>query len=323
MMKSSGCSMSDESPINDGISLYLAEPRGFCAGVRRATGLVEETLATYGAPVYVRHEIVHNKHVIADLEKKGAVFIEELDQASPDRPLVFSAHGVSRTVAEEAGSLSFNIIDATCPLVAKVHQQVRKYSQSGAEIIVIGKKRHPEVVGTVGQAENPQRVHVICTPEEATSLNLPANIPVAVVTQTTLSTDDTAEILDILHRRFPQLKGMPKGDICYATTNRQKAVRELAALCSTVIILGSQNSSNSKQLKETALKYGAKEAFLIDDASELDWDKIGAGQRIGISAGASAPEYLVEELIGCFRKRYNKINIHHVIVHKENVNFKM
>lgn len=304
------------------VDLYLAEPRGFCGGVRRAIGLVEEALTQFGAPVYVRHEIVHNKHVIADLEKKGAVFIEELSEAQNDRPVIFSAHGVGLDVIEEAQTRGLKTIDATCPLVNKVHQQIKKFNERNMQIVVIGKHNHPEIIGTIGQVKNQSRVHVINSIEEIDLLDIAANEEIGFVTQTTLSADDTRELVAALKRRFPQIGSMAKSDICYATTNRQQAVKALVEKAPMIIVLGSKNSSNSKQLKETALKAGAVDAVLIDSAEELDWQALQKYDAVGISAGASAPEYLVEELLLAISEHYDKININHVIFVKENVTFK-
>lgn len=303
------------------MDVFLAEPRGFCAGVRRAIAIVEKALKDFGAPVYVRHEIVHNKYVIADLTGKGVVFIEELTEADPNRPVVFSAHGVSREVIAEAERLGLQTIDATCPLVQKVHNQIAKFDQQGLTIIVIGKAKHPEIIGTVGQSLNPGNIYVISTPEDAAALDLRADLPLGFVTQTTLSIDETREIIRILRERFPQIKGMPKADICYATTNRQNAIKALAQKTPNIVVLGSKNSSNSNQLKNTALKNGAAQAWLIDDYQELDWAEIGRLDSIGISAGASAPEYLVDDLLAELKRRYDNIKIQQIIITQENVNF--
>ncbi len=305
------------------MDIYLAEPRGFCAGVRRAIAIVENALEQYGAPIYIRHEIVHNKHVIEDLKQKGAVFIEDILDADPKRPLIFSAHGVSQEVKDKSRELGLFTIDATCPLVEKVHRQVRKFFEQNFEIIVIGKKEHPEIVGTVGQVGESAKLHVIYSLEEAKSLEIKDTEHVGFVTQTTLSTDDTLEIIHCLKERFPKIQGLPKADICYATTNRQTAVKELVKHTPNIVILGSKNSSNSRHLQETALKAGAQNAWLADDASELDWEKINTFSSIGISAGASAPEYLVEDLLKELAKRYHNINKKYVTVVKENINFKL
>lgn len=305
------------------LDLYLASPRGFCAGVRRAISIVEEAIKEFGAPVYVRHEIVHNKFVIADLELQGAIFIEELSEVKNNRPVIFSAHGVGLDVIEEARQLGLTTIDATCPLVNKVHAQIQKFNEIGNEIVVIGKYNHPEIIGTIGQIKNQEKVHVINSAEEVEKLELQAEAMVGFVTQTTLSEDDTQEIIATLKKRFPNINAMTKSDICYATTNRQKAVRAITEKVQAVIILGSKNSSNSKQLKETALKFGAEKAFLVDSAQEVDWNELANINKIGVSAGASAPEYLVEELVLEFAKHYDKINIHLVEFVKENVTFKL
>ena len=305
------------------IHLYLPEPRGFCAGVRRAIAIVEQALQQYGAPVYVRHEIVHNKHVIQSLKAKGAVFVEDLSTVPEGSVTIFSAHGVGQNVIAEAHTRHLQIIDATCPLVEKVHQQIIKYAAAQMSIIVIGKSSHPEIIGTIGQIQGYQDLHIINSLHDAETISVKHKDNIGFVTQTTLSVDDTQAIVDVLKSRFPNIHGLQKKDICYATTNRQKAIKAIAAQSECVLILGSQNSSNSKQLRDTALKNGAKLAFLIDDAGEISWDSLQGIQHIGISAGASAPEYLVDELIKTFQQRYDKINIHHVTVVKENVNFKI
>lgn len=305
------------------INLFLAEPRGFCAGVRRAISIVEEALQKYGSPIYVRHEIVHNRHVIEDLKAKGAIFVEEISDIPQGATAIFSAHGVSQSVIKEAQEKGLNTIDATCPLVEKVHRQIKKYAAQDMEIIIIGKAAHPEIIGTLGQIPNYKKIHVIRTQEDAEKLSISSDQNIGFVSQTTLSVDDTAEIIKTLKEKYPNIKGLEQKDICYATTNRQKAIKELTKVCDCILVLGSPNSSNSKQLKEVALKNGAKQAYLIDDASELNWDEINPFQNIGISAGASAPEYLVEELIENFKRRYDKIKIHNLIITKENINFKI
>ena len=305
------------------IHLYLPEPRGFCAGVRRAIAIVEQALQQYGAPIYDRHEIVHNKHVIQSLKAKGAVFVEDLSAVPEGSVTIFSAHGVGQNVIAEAHTRHLQIIDATCPLVEKVHQQIIKYAAAQMSIIVIGKSSHPEIIGTIGQIQGYQDLHIINSLHDAETISVKHKNNIGFVTQTTLSVDDTQAIVDVLKSRFPNIHGLQKKDICYATTNRQKAIKAIAAQSECVLILGSQNSSNSKQLRDTALKNGAKLAFLIDDAGEISWDSLQGIQHIGISAGASAPEYLVDELIKTFQQRYDKINIHHVTVVKENVNFKI
>ncbi len=305
------------------IDIYLAVPRGFCAGVRRAIALVEQTLEQFGAPVYVRHEIVHNRHVIDDLRKKGAIFVEELNEADSRRPLVLSAHGTGIEVRTAAEKRHQTVIDATCPLVEKIHREIKKYAAEGKEIIIIGKAAHPEVIGTSGQIPGYPLLHIINSVAEAESLMPQKPEEIAFVCQTTLSVDDTKEIVSVLKRRFPLISGLNSKDICYATTNRQNAVKALCKKAECILVIGSKNSSNSNQLKETALKNGARKALLLNDAGELDWDSIASFRSFGISAGASAPEHLVENLIEEFSKRYDKINIHPVIVAEEKINFKL
>lgn len=304
--------------------IYLAQPRGFCAGVRRAITIVEEALAKFGAPVYVRHEIVHNKHVIENLKAKGAVFIDDFNEITDkSRPVIFSAHGVSKAIETEALRLGLKTIDATCPLVSKVHQHIQSLENEGREIIVIGKKNHVEITGTVGQISHLEKVHIINSLEEAQNLELNSQHAAGFVTQTTLSVDDTRDIIACLKTRFPSIEAMKKDDICFATTNRQKAVKEMAKQAKTIIVIGSKNSSNSKQLKETALKTGANQAFLIDDAGELDFSTIEPGTSLGITAGASAPEYLVEDLLYQLQAHYDNIKIIDVIVEQEKISFKL
>lgn len=235
--------------------IYLAVPRGFCAGVKRAISLVEKALKDYGAPVYVRHEIVHNRHVVENLRRRGVVFVEDFDEIKDDsRPVILSAHGVPKAVETEAARRKLTVIDATCPLVAKVHRQIRKLAEEGREIVVIGKKEHPEIIGTVGQVDCQDRVHIINSVNEALTLNLPSGCKAGVVTQTTLAVDDAEYITACLHRKFNELAEQKGSDICYATTFRQKAVREIAAKADGVIVIGSKNSSNSKHLQQTALQ---------------------------------------------------------------------
>ena len=310
--------------MSENLTVYIAEPRGFCAGVRRAIEIVEQALRDYGAPVYVRHEIVHNKHVIEDLQNKGVIFIDELAQMQDQsRPLIFSAHGVPQSVVDETVKHGIKTIDATCPLVAKVHNQIKKLYQEDMEIIVIGKKNHVEIIGTVGQIPNSNKLHIINSKEDIESLNINPESKVGFVTQTTLSVDDTKEIVAALKQKFPTISAMRKDDICFATTNRQKAVKEMAKLADLIIVIGSKNSSNSKQLKEVATKNGAKEAILIDDANELDWTLLKQYQTVGITAGASAPEYLVQDLLYQLKSHYDNIKIMDVKVEYEKVNFKL
>ncbi len=310
--------------MSENLTVYVAEPRGFCAGVRRAIEIVEQALKDYGTPVYVRHEIVHNKHVIEDLKNKGVIFIDELAQMQDkSRPLIFSAHGVPQSVVDETDKLGIKTIDATCPLVAKVHNQIKKLYDEDMEIIVIGKKNHVEIIGTVGQIPSNNKLHIINSKEDIEALNINPESKVGFVTQTTLSVDDTKEIVAALKQKFPTISAMRKDDICFATTNRQKAVKEMAKVAELIIVIGSKNSSNSKQLKEVALKNGAKNAVLIDDASELDWALLKEYQTIGITAGASAPEYLVQDLLDQLKSRYDNIKIMDVKVEYEKVNFKL
>lgn len=304
--------------------IYLIQPRGFCAGVRRAIAIVENTLAEYGAPIYVRHEIVHNKHVINSLKQKGVIFINDFSEISDTtRPVIFSAHGVSKQVEAQAQQLGLKTIDATCPLVEKVHKHIQRLEKEDKEIIVIGKPNHVEIIGTVGQIQNQAKIHIINSLSEAKQLNLKSVSKIGFVTQTTLSIDDTEEIVKYLKQKYPDIESMKKNDICFATTNRQKAIKKIAPEVDIVIIIGSKNSSNSKHLQETALQAGAPQAVLIDDASELDWNIINQANKIAVSAGASAPEYLVEDLVYQLEQHYDKINKTDVIVEQENVDFKL
>lgn len=305
------------------MEVYLVQPRGFCAGVRHALEIVRQTLRDYGAPIYIRHEIVHNKHVINDLKQQGIIFVDELTEVKDkSRPVIFSAHGVAEEVKEQADKMNIKSIDATCPLVNAVHQQIRKLEQVGAEIIVIGKPTHPEILGTIGQLKDKNKAHVVSNQKEAEQILLNPSTKVGIVTQTTLSVDETKEIVAILKRKFPTILNASKPNICFATTNRQKAIQKLAQTTKNILIIGSKNSSNSTHLKEAALRYGAQKAWLIDDASEVDWEALDKCAEVGISAGASAPEHLIEELIDSIKERYNNVNIHHVIVAQENINFK-
>jgi 4-hydroxy-3-methylbut-2-enyl diphosphate reductase len=274
--------------------ILLAQPRGFCAGVDRAIEIVERALQQFGAPIYVRHEIVHNKYVVEDLRNKGAVFIENLDDVPAGNTLVFSAHGVSKAVRQEAESRGLKIFDATCPLVTKVHVEVSKMRKQGAEIVMIGHDGHPEVEGTMGQAD--EGMHLVETVEDVASLQVANPDLLAYVSQTTLSVDDTAEIIAALKSRFPNIMEPKKGDICYATTNRQEAVKFMAPQVEVVIVVGSPNSSNSNRLRELADKLGTP-AYMIDQAELIDPQWIAGKKRIGLTAGASAPEALVQAVI--------------------------
>jgi len=276
------------------MDIVLATPRGFCAGVNRAIAIVHQALERYQPPVYVLHEIVHNTHVIEKLRQRGAIFVKELEQIPPGAVTIFSAHGVSRTIEEQARALGLRTIDATCPLVSKVHRRMRRLHAMGYDVLVIGHKKHPEVEGTCGQASGP--VHVLSTSAEIETLEVIDPAKVGYVTQTTLSVDDTAELLEALRLRFPLIVEPERTDICYATTNRQTAVRQLADIVDLVLIVGSKNSSNSNRLREVA-RNRQTPAYLIDDAGEIDSAWFADVRRVGISAGASAPEYLVVEVV--------------------------
>ncbi|MFG1201916.1 4-hydroxy-3-methylbut-2-enyl diphosphate reductase [Xanthobacter aminoxidans] len=287
------------------LKILLAAPRGFCAGVVRAIDAVEQALKLYGAPVYVRHEIVHNKYVVEDLKRKGAVFVEELDEV-PDTtaPVIFSAHGVPKSVPEEAAGRNLFAIDATCPLVTKVHREAQVHFKRGRHILLIGHKGHPEVVGTIGQLPD-GAFTLIETAEEAERVSPPDADNLAYVTQTTLSLDDTAEMVAILRRRFPKLSEPHKEDICYATTNRQEAVKAIAPKVDALIVVGAPNSSNSQRLREAAERAGCSRAALVQRAADIDWSVFSGLSSLGVTAGASAPEVLVEEIIDAFAARYD------------------
>jgi 4-hydroxy-3-methylbut-2-en-1-yl diphosphate reductase len=281
------------------IEILLAQPRGFCAGVDRAIEIVERALERHGAPIYVRHEIVHNTHVVAQLRAKGAIFVEELDEVPIGATLVFSAHGVSRAVREAARQRGLNIFDATCPLVTKVHVEVAKMRAQGREIVMIGHAGHPEVEGTMGQADS--GIYLVGTPEDVERLQVRDPDRLAYVTQTTLSVDDAAQVVQALKRRFPAIAEPKKADICYATQNRQDAVKALAAQVDLVIVVGSRNSSNSNRLREVAERVGVP-AYLVEDASGVDPDWLIGRSRIGLTAGASAPELLVRQVVERLRE---------------------
>lgn len=286
------------------LTIRMATPRGFCAGVDRAIQIVERAIEKYGAPVYVRHEIVHNRHVVDRLKGLGAVFVKELDECPDDRPVVFSAHGVPKSVPEAAKSRQMLYLDATCPLVSKVHVEADRNFKNDRHIILIGHAGHPEVVGTMGQLPA-GAISLVETVEDAEAFERPGDVPLAYATQTTLSVDDTADILGVLKRRFPELPDPHKEDICYATTNRQEAVKKLGNGCDLVLVVGSKNSSNSARLVDVALKAGAKAARLVDDAGDVDWSWFEGVQVLGVTAGASAPEPLVEGLIDAVRERFD------------------
>ena len=286
------------------LQVLLCSPRGFCAGVVRAIESVERALAIYGPPVYVRHEIVHNRYVVEGLRAKGAIFVEELDEV-PDTgaPVIFSAHGVPRSVPAEAARRNLFALDATCPLVTKVHREAEIHHRRGRQIVLIGHAGHPEVIGTMGRLPAGS-VSLIESLSDAESFQPRDAAQLAYVTQTTLSVLDTAEIVDLLKRRFPDIVGPHKEDICYATTNRQEAVKRVAPIVDAMIVVGAPNSSNSQRLKEVAERAGCPRAALVQRAADIDWNEFGAIARLGITAGASAPEVLVEEIIDAFAKRY-------------------
>ncbi|MBU1383358.1 MAG: 4-hydroxy-3-methylbut-2-enyl diphosphate reductase [Alphaproteobacteria bacterium] len=292
------------APEKRPLTVRLATPRGFCAGVDRAIQIVERAIEKYGAPVYVRHEIVHNRHVVERLKAMGAVFVRELDECPDDRPVVFSAHGVPKSVPAGAKARRMLYLDATCPLVSKVHVEAERHHAAGRHIILIGHAGHPEVVGTMGQLP-PGAISLIETVEDAARFERPGDAPLAYATQTTLSVDDTSEILAVLKQRFPELPDPHKEDICYATTNRQEAVKRLGAGCDLVLVVGSKNSSNSVRLVEVALRAGARDARLVDDASHVDWRWLDGVSTLGVTAGASAPEPLIEALIDAVRARFD------------------
>ncbi len=302
------------------LQVLLCSPRGFCAGVVRAIESVERALALYGPPVYVRHEIVHNRYVVESLRAKGAIFVEELDEV-PDTgaPVIFSAHGVPRAVPEEAARRNLFALDATCPLVTKVHREAEIHHRRGRQIVLIGHAGHPEVIGTMGQL--PQgAVRLIETLVDAEKFSPRDPNKLAYVTQTTLSVHDTAEIVELLKRRFPGIVGPHKEDICYATTNRQEAVKRVAPIVDAMIVVGAPNSSNSQRLKEVAERAGCPHAALVQRAADIDWTEFGSIARLGITAGASAPEVLVEEIIDAFAQKY-AVNVETVSAAEEGVFF--
>ena len=303
------------------LTLMLASPRGFCAGVDRAIQIVERAIEKHGAPVYVRHEIVHNRHVVERLRGLGAVFVEELDEVPDDRPVVFSAHGVPKSVPAAARQREMTYFDATCPLVSKVHFELQRHFDTGREIVLIGHAGHPEVVGAMGQLP-PGSVTLIETVDDARAYVPMDAANVAFATQTTLSVDDTSQIVEVLKGRFPEIAAPRKDDICYATTNRQEAVKQLAAGCDLVLVIGSPNSSNSLRLVEVALRGGARAARLIDDVSQLDLTWLDGVSTLGLTAGASAPEELVQDVITALSARYD-ITLRDVAPVTETVAFKL
>jgi 4-hydroxy-3-methylbut-2-enyl diphosphate reductase len=303
------------------LTILLAAPRGFCAGVDRAVQIVELALAKYGPPVYVRHEIVHNRFVVEGLERRGAVFVDELEQVPAGKPVIFSAHGVPKSVPAEAERRHLLYLDATCPLVSKVHREAERHHVEGRQILLIGHAGHPEVIGTMGQLPD-GAVLLIETIEDVARLQVKDAGNLAYVTQTTLSVDDTAAIVAALQARFPALAGPRKEDICYATTNRQAAVKAIAERCDAMLVIGAPNSSNSRRLVEVAVRAGCTAALLVQRAADIDWDALGHPRTIGITAGASAPEVLVDEVIAAFAERFT-VTREEIAVTTENVHFKL
>ena len=303
------------------LTIHLAAPRGFCAGVDRAIKIVEMALEKWGAPVFVRHEIVHNKYVVDDLRAKGAVFVEELEDCPLDRPVIFSAHGVPKSVPAAAQARQMLFVDATCPLVSKVHIEAARHHENGLQMIMIGHEGHPETIGTMGQLPEGE-VLLVETVEDVARVDVRDPARLAFVTQTTLSVDDTADIVAALKARFPAIVGPHKEDICYATTNRQEAVKAMAPLCDAMLVVGAPNSSNSKRLVEVGARAGCGYAQLVQRATDIDWRALEGIASLGITAGASAPEVLVNEVIDAFRDRFD-VTIKPVITAEEKVEFKV
>ncbi len=303
------------------LTLVLANPRGFCAGVVRAIEIVEKALEKYGPPVYVRHEIVHNRFVVASLEAKGAVFVEQLADVPNGVPTVFSAHGVPKRVPAEARERKLFYLDATCPLVSKVHREAERHFREGRQVILIGHAGHPEVEGTMGQLPD-GAIRLIQSVEDAASVAVDSPEHLAYITQTTLSIDDTEEIIAMLKCRFPAIRGPKQEDICYATTNRQQAVKAIAATCDALLVVGAPNSSNSRRLVEVAHKTGCPRAMLVQRGTDVDWQALVGISRLGVTAGASAPEILVEEVVEACRERF-EVTMEEVTVTSEDVQFKL
>ena len=303
------------------LTIHLAAPRGFCAGVDRAIKIVEMALEKWGAPVFVRHEIVHNKYVVDDLRAKGAVFVEELDECPEDRPVIFSAHGVPKSVPAEAARRQMLFVDATCPLVSKVHIEAARHHENGLQMIMIGHEGHPETIGTMGQLPEGE-VLLVDTVEDGATVEVRDPDRLAFVTQTTLSVDDTADLVAALQARFPNIVGPHKEDICYATTNRQEAVKAMAPLADAMLVVGAPNSSNSKRLVEVGARAGCGYAQLVQRAADIDWRALEGIRTLGITAGASAPEVLVNEVIDAFRERFD-VTVEPVVTAEENVEFKV
>lgn len=303
------------------LTLYLAAPRGFCAGVDRAIKIVEMAIEKWGAPVYVRHEIVHNKFVVDSLRDQGAVFVEELDECPPDRPVIFSAHGVPKSVPADAERRNMVYVDATCPLVSKVHIEAARHADEGLQMIMIGHAGHPETIGTMGQLPEGE-VLLVETVDDVETVEVRDPAKLAYVTQTTLSVDDTKDIVAALHERFPAIVGPHKEDICYATTNRQEAVKAIAPKCDALLVVGAPNSSNSKRLVEVAAKNGCSYAQLVQRASDIDWRALDGIRTIGITAGASAPEVLINEVVDAFSDHY-EVTVEQVVTAEEDIEFKV
>ncbi len=303
------------------LTLYLAAPRGFCAGVDRAIQIVEMALEKWGAPVFVRHEIVHNKFVVDGLRNKGAVFVKELDECPDDRPVIFSAHGVPKSVPNAAQARNMIYVDATCPLVSKVHIEAQRHADNGLQMIMIGHAGHPETVGTMGQLPNGE-VLLVETTEDVATVQVRDPEKIAFVTQTTLSVDDTSDIVEALKSRFPSIVGPHKEDICYATTNRQEAVKAIAPLSDALLVVGAPNSSNSKRLVEVGSRAGCAYAQLVQRGTDIDWRALNGIKSVGITAGASAPDVLITEVVDAFRDHYD-VTVEQVETAQENVTFKV
>lgn len=303
------------------LTLYLAAPRGFCAGVDRAIKIVEMALEKWGAPVFVRHEIVHNKFVVDALREKGAVFVEELHECPNDRPVIFSAHGVPKSVPAHAAKREMTYVDATCPLVSKVHIEAERHSANGLQLVMIGHEGHPETVGTMGQLPEGE-VLLVEEAKDVAGLQVRDAEKLAFVTQTTLSVDDTADVVEALQARFPEIQGPHKEDICYATTNRQESVKAMAAKTNAMLVVGAPNSSNSKRLVEVGAKAGCSYSQLVQRATDIDWRALEGIESIGITAGASAPDVLITEVIDAFKAKY-EVTVEVVETAKENVEFKV
>ena len=311
--------MSLAEPVRPPLHLLVAAPRGVCAGVDRAILIVEKALEQHGAPVYVRHEIVHNRFVVDNLKAKGAVFVKELDEVPDGAPVIFSAHGVPKKIPAAAEARGLAWLDATCPLVSKVHRQAERMTEEGRHILFVGHAGHPEVIGTFGQVPE-GTMTLVETVEDAATVAPPPG-PLAFLTQTTLSVDDTADILEALQKRFPDIEGPKKEDICYATSNRQGAVKEIAPRCELVLVIGAPNSSNSQRLREVAMRQGAR-AELIMRAENIDWSWLEGVRTLGLTAGASAPEVLVQEVVDAMRQRF-EVTIEQVTTATETITFKL